>query len=321
MNIQRLIAVVGIITLLSLVAVFAVTRMTKQDTTTKLTVSASFYPLAHFTERIGGDLVEVKSITPPGTEPHDFEPTAKDIADLQTSSLLLFNGSGLDPWAERIAPELQQNGVMTLRMSDTVALREGDDHGDEEGHEEDADEQESSESATDPHFWLDPVVAQQQVTVIADALGQLDPEHDSVYQQNAASYIAQLQSLDADYRTGLATCATNEIITSHGAFGYLAARYNLTVHAIAGLSPDQEPSAQQLADLAELAREEHITHIFFETLTSPRLAQTLAQEIGAEVLVFNPLEGLTLDEIAQGNTYISVMKDNLTQLQIALECK
>lgn len=315
MNTKNIAIVIGLLVVLTAASLLVIGFRNKRSSE-RLSVVTSFYPLAHFAQQVGGDYVEVTNLTPPGVEPHDFEPTARDVATLQTAQLVLANGSGLDSWLDRMQPDLATQNISFIRMSDEIALRQAT----ETDAEQDADEHDSGESATDPHFWLDPLLAVQEVQRIANALVEIDPSHASAYKANALAYQQQLEKLDQSYKSGLVSCQTREIITSHAAFGYLAARYDITVHAIAGLSPDQEPSAQQLARLATLAKEHHIAAIFFETLASPRLAETLAAEIGAKTLIFNPIEGLTEDEQQQGKNYISIMEDNLQQLRIALQC-
>jgi len=264
-------------------------------------VVTSFYPLAQFAQAVGHELIDVKSITPSGVEPHDFEPTARDIQELQKAQLFIYNGAGLDEWAARAAgartsgrslsmvQELTQRGLLEKKNND-------------------------------PHVWLDPVLAQEQVLAIRDALIALDLSHATQYNSNTQEYIQRLRSLDQQFRTGLSQCPRKEIIVSHDAFGYLAKRYGITIHAIAGMSPDQEPSARTLAQLATLARLRKITTIFFEELVSPRLAQTLAREVGAHVDVLNPIEGLTEDQQQQGKNYLSIMEENLNHLRDALSC-
>jgi zinc transport system substrate-binding protein len=177
------------------------------------------------------------------------------------------------------------------------------------------------ETQTDPHFWLDPVLAQEEVQIIRDALIKVDPANAQYYDKNAEGYISQLQALDKKYQDGLASCALKDVVTSHAAFGYLAKRYNLNQIAISGLSPDQEPSSSQMVEIAREAKQKNVKVIFFETLVSPKLAETIAREIGAQTAVFNPLEGLTDQEIKEGKNYISVMEDNLNNLRTALQCK
>src|SRR5262249_49777522 len=153
------------------------------------------------------------------------------------------------------------------------------------------DENDASKQIQDPHFWLDPVLAQTVVNNIRDGLSKADPADKAYFAKNAADYNAKLVQLDHDFQTGLASCQTRTIVTSHAAFGYLGKRYNLDVHAIAGITPDEEPSAAKLAELSQLVRDQHIQYVFFESLVSPKLADTIAQETGAKTLVFDPIEG------------------------------
>ena len=272
----------------------------------KMVVVGTFYPLAHFASQVGGNLVTVANITPAGAEPHDYEPTPQDIARSYGAKVFIMNGGGVDTWAEKIAPDLKANGVTVVDMQDTILLSTAPS---------------GSETTLDPHIWLDPVLAEQEVGLIRDAFAKADPGNAVAYASNAASYIAQLQTLDEEYKAGLASCRIKDIVTSHAAFGYMAKRYGLTQIAIAGLSPDAEPSAEQMADIAQLAKKDNVKYIFFESLVSPKLAQTIATEVGAQTIAFNPLEGLTDAEIASGKTYLTVMRDNLSKLRIALQCK
>lgn len=273
-------------------------------------VVASFYPLAEFTRHVGGNLVNVATVVPAGSEPHEYEPTPQELAQVYKAAVFIYNGSGVDPWAERIAPELKQKGIRVINMSDTVPLLSAP-----------VVEGEEPESQFDPHFWLNPVLVQKQVEVIRDTLVAVDPAHASAYKAQSDVYREQLQKLDQDYRSGLASCTRRDIVTSHAAFGYLAKQYNLSVINITGISPEEEPSARALSEIAQLAREKNIQYIFFETLVSPKLAQTVASEIGAKTLVFNPLEGLTDEEQQAGKDYLSLMRDNLQNLRTALECR
>ncbi|MDP3997334.1 MAG: zinc ABC transporter substrate-binding protein [Candidatus Andersenbacteria bacterium] len=273
-------------------------------------VAASFYPWAEFARQVGGDLVRVTTVVPAGSEPHDYEPMPQEMAAVYDADIFIYNGSGIDPWAERVAPDLRQKGVRVINMSDTVSLLSAP-----------TVTGQPSEGQYDPHFWLDPVLVAKQIGVIRDALAAVDPAQAAVYGAQTDAYAAQLAALDREYRSGLQSCALREIVTSHAAFGYLARRYNLSVINIAGLSPEEEPSARTLSDIAQLARQKNIKYIFFETLVSPKLAQTVAAEIGAQTLVFNPLEGLTDAERQAGDSYISIMRDNLQNLRMALECQ
>lgn len=279
-----------------------------------ITVAATFYPLAYLAQQVGGDKVGVINATPNGVEPHDYEPSPRELAKVGDADVLLINGAGLDPWAEKASVDWRTNGRQVLVMSEvleTLPMPE-DDHVEDEGGEH---------GAYDPHFWLDPVRAQQMTGVIRDALVAKDPVNADVYRQNAAETMDRLSKLDEDYKNGLAACATREIVVAHDAYNYLAKRYDLELHAIAGLSPDAEPSARRLADLTELIKKHAIKTIFFETLVSPKLANTLARETGAQTAVLNPIEGLTPADAQSGKDYDILMRENLAQLRQALVCQ
>jgi len=297
MQIRKIITASALFLSLFLLDACAIPQSAGPSADGKISVVASFYPLAEFARHVGGDNVIITTIISAGTEPHDFEPTPQDIAKIRDARLFIYNGGTLDPWAGKIADELPV-GVTALNMARSLGL-----------------------DGADPHFWLDPVVAQKETEAIRNALIQIDPAQTESYRQNAAAYSTKLAALDKEYSTKLQSCAGREIFTSHAAFSYLAKRYNLTQSSIAGLSPDAEPSARQLAELADSAKAKNIKYIFFETLASPKLAQTLAEATGAKTLVLNPLEGLTADEVKSGRDYISVMQDNLANLTLALNCR
>jgi zinc transport system substrate-binding protein len=175
--------------------------------------------------------------------------------------------------------------------------------------------------STDPHVWLSPTLAKKQVSAILASFDEIDPSNSNYYTANANKLLGELDNLNHDYKNGLASCQEKDIITSHAAFGYLATDYGLTQVPIAGLSPDAEPSIKQLAAITDFARKNNVKYIFFESLVSPKLSQTIANEIGAKTLVLDPLEGLTPEALAQGQNYLTVMEQNLHNLRIALNCK
>ncbi len=263
----------------------------------RITVVASFYPLSYFVQEIGGDHIIVTNLTPAGAEPHDFEPTPRDLAAIERSHLLLLNGIGLEPWATSVITNLRNSPVVVLEAAAGL------------------------NTSTDPHVWLDPILAQAEVAKITQALVNIDPDHQVKYEQNSTALSARLSALDQAFRTGLASCRQKNIVTSHAAFGYLADRYGLKQITLTGLSPDEEPTPRDLAIVADFVRQNKIDYIFLETLVSPRLAETLAREVGAQTLVFNPLEGLTPAEQQSGQDYFSIQKQNLANLKIALDCK
>lgn len=263
----------------------------------KVHVATSFYPLYFFATKIGGDHADVASITPPGVEPHDYEPTTSDIAKIEKSDIVILNGGSLEPWGARIQDDLKDKNVV-VEVAGSKLVNEGD-----------------------PHVWLDPLLAKKEMETILTAFEKADPKNLLYYASNTKSLEQKLDALDLDFQQGLKTCQRRDFITSHAAFGYLATRYNLKQTAISGISPDEEPSPADMARIATFAKENNVKYIFFETLLSPRLSETIASEIGAQTLVLNPLEGLSKEEIAQGIDYLSIQRENLGNLKIALSCQ
>lgn len=309
--IAGLAAVSGLIILLLSVALKG-----KPDGGQKLTVAASFYPLAHFARKAGGENVKVIMITPTGALSHDFEPTPRDIRTVRKSGVFIYNGAGLDPWAERIAPTLKASGVLSIEMASHFKLMRAEK--DEHDHEEDGHIH--AKGASDPHIWLDPLMAAEQVSLIGESLAEADPANASLYRSRSSRYAGELKALDAEFTRGLSKCATRDMIVAHDAFSYLAKRYNLNIIPVTGVFSGEEPSPRRIAEVARMTREKSIKYIFFEPMASPRIAETIARETGAGVLELNPLEGLTKEQEAAGFDYISVMRANLANLRKALQC-
>lgn len=292
-----------------------------------ISVVATFYPLEELARLVGGERVTVRSIVPAGAEPHDYEPSQKDILAAYEADIFLLNGAGIDPWAEKIRPELERRGVKVIQMSELVSLLpamyedEEDQHEGEEINDAHSEEGESKESEFDPHYWLDPVWMEEEVRAITDALMARDSTNREGYIQRRDALLAELRNLDQEYQSGLIACRLDTVITSHNAFSYLSKRYGFTTVSISGISPEAEPSPRRLVELAQMIQVKGIRHIFFETLVSPKVSETLARETGAQTLVFNPLEGLTKAERAAGENYFTLMRQNLANLQTALQCQ
>lgn len=277
----------------------------------KVKVVATVYPVYEFTRQVGGDKVEVALLVPPGAEPHDWEPKAKDVALIKGAKLLLYHGAGLEPAAKLLSKEILGD-VPAVAVSKGVPLlteHDQDAHA-KTGH--------AHSHGGDPHVWLDPVLAQQEVDNIVQALANIDPANADYYRQNGVRFKGELSKLDEEYRQVLAKLPGRDIVTSHAAFGYLAKRYGLREIAIMGLAPDTEPTPDRMASIVRFCRENKVKYIFFETVVSPKLAETIARETGAGLLILNPLESLTEEELKQGKNYLSVMRDNLANLQKAL---
>lgn len=269
----------------------------------KLQTVVTFYPLEEFTKSIGRGEAEVINLTPPGSEPHEYEPTPKDIVKIKSADLLILNGAGFENWTQKIIPDLESQKTLVVDSSKNLPLIEN-----------------TAAGKRDPHFWLDPNLAKIQVENIKNVLIQKRPGQKVFFENSALDYQKKLSLLDQEISQGLTNCRTRKVIASHNAFSYFAKRYNLTVLPIAGISPEEEPTARRLAELTEILKNENIKYVFFETLATPKLAQTLAEEVGAEILVFNPLEGLITKEVAAGKNYFTLQRENLKNLQKALEC-
>lgn len=290
----------------------------------RISIVAAFYPIATAAEQVGGNLVDVSNLTTAGTEPHDLELNPDQVDELENADLVLYLGQGFQPAVAEIA-ERRDDGAVDLL--DTIPLEAGASEAleaqeaSEEGDGGEAEGEGHEESGLDPHFWLDPQLMADAVDEVEAALSAASPGDAATFQANAQVYKDQLVDLDDEFATGLGSCERNEIVTSHAAFYYLAQRYGLTQLPITGLSPEAEPDAARLADLADQIEADGITTIFYETLVSPDIAETLARETGAEAAVLNPIEGLTQDQLDNGDDYISVMQDNLTALEQALGCE
>ena len=285
-------------------------------------VVASFYPLYEFSRRIAGDRAEVISLIPSGVEPHDWEPSPQDVVRVQKAKLFVYNGAGLEPWVDKLLRDARARGVVVVRASERVALITGEGRGHEHGQEAQSGAAlKGATHAVNPHVWLDPVGAQAQVEAIRAGFAKIDPPNAAVYAANARAYRARLATLDAAFASGLKQCARRDIVTTHAAFSYVARRYGLTQIPISGLEPESEPSPADLAALVKQVKERKVRYVFFETLVSPKLAETLAREVGARTLVLNPIEGLTKEEQAGGKDYVSLMEENLRNLRTALDCK
>ncbi|QAY65784.1 metal ABC transporter substrate-binding protein [Paenibacillus protaetiae] len=285
----------------------------------KLNVAVTFYPMYEFTKQVAGEHANVTALIPPSVEPHDWEPSAKDMTIIQNADVFVYNGL-IEGWADSALSAAPNDKRIAVQASKGISLIEGTAE-EEEEHEEDHEEDHGShgeEQALDPHVWLSPVLAQQEVSAIEQALEQADPAHKADYKTNAAAYIAKLKQLDQDYRAGLQNVKKKSFVTQHAAFGYLAKEYGLTQIPIAGLSPDQEPSPENMAEIVKFAKQNDVKTIFFETLVDPKVARTVADEIGAKTDVLNPLEGLTDEDKTNHLDYISIMTNNLKALQKAL---
>lgn len=311
-NNKLIVVLLGIIVFVVLSYIFNIgifkhltnTQSATPNTNKKLQITASFYPLYFFAGEIGGNMVDVKNITPAGSEPHDYEPTTQDIARIEKSNILILNGN-VESWGNKIKENLSGTSVIIVVAGEglfTQQLTEG------------------GKTSPDPHVWLSPQLSKQEVNQITKGYIKIDPSNNSYYQANQKALDDRLDKLDGEYKQGLSNCKQKDIITSHAAFGYLTVAYGLNQVPISGLSADSEPSSQQLVKVINFAKSNNVKYIFFESLVSPKLSDMIANEVGAKTLVLDPLEGLTDDDIKQGKNYFTIMEDNLKNLKIALQC-
>lgn len=296
-----------IIAITASVLLFLENKNTSSDGTSKNTVSlkiSTSFPLyAELIKNIGGENITLVELGNTAVDVHDFEPTPKDVAHMYETRIFVYHGAGLDPWAEKLAPELAKQNIETIEMTKNLELFK-----------------EENTNKLNPHTWLDPTLLQKNALIIRDALIALDPAHTDAYTINTAAQLAELNNVDEQFQMGLKNCEKREIIIAHDSLHYLAKRYNIIAHPISGLDPESEPSAEQLAALADLAKEKKITYIFFESLVSPKLAETLASEVGAQTIVFESIEGFTPEQKNAGIGYAQLMQKNLQNLQTALIC-
>ncbi|NNG21167.1 zinc ABC transporter substrate-binding protein [Naumannella sp. ID2617S] len=278
----------------------------------QLKVVVAFYPLQFVAERVAGPSAKVTSLTQPGSEPHDLELTPRQVASLSDADVVIYQ-KGFQPAVDQaIAQARPKHALDVTSVVTLLTTGEQEDDHDEPGHQHD-------QANHDPHLWLDPTNLIRIADAVGTELGGVRPEQAAAFDQNAKSLERELTELDQSFRDGLAHCTRKQFVTSHAAFGYLAARYGLTQIGLRGLSPDQEPSPARIAQVQQQARELGVTTIFYETLVSPEVARAVAGDLGLRTDVLDPLEGLT--DSSRGSNYIEVMKSNLNSLKAANECR
>lgn len=274
----------------------------------KLTIVTTFYPVYDFTKNIVGDTADVKLLIPAGTEPHDYEPSAKSIAEIQDADAFIYHNENMETWVEETAKGWQEDQPIVIKATEGMTLMAG-----EEDHEH--DESHDHSHAYDPHTWLAPSLAKEEVEGIFNQLSEKFPDKKETFEENTTAYLEKLTELDEEYATSFREAKQKSFVTQHAAFGYLAKEYGLQQVAISGLSSEEEPSPSRLAELKDYVAENEIHYIYFEENASDKIAKTLAEEANVELEVLNPLESLTSEQIKAGEDYISVMKDNLKALE------
>jgi len=331
------------------------TQTDADATAAVLTAAVSFYPVEEIVSRVGGDRVTIVRLVEPGVNAHEATLTAKTVQRLGESSTVFYLSGGFQPAVEKVVDALpssvravdlfESEGIDHISLEGMKEKKDedghdhegededGHDHEDEDGHDhegedkdghdhegEDKDGHDHAHGSDDPHVWLDPANMAAMTRVVATVLTELDPGGSGVYASNASTYIAELDALGGEIDAGLATCATRTLVTAHDAFGYLARRASLKTMSVAGLNPEDEPSARQLKRIAEAAKVASVRTVFFEVGLPEDLARTVADSIGAGVDTLDALEGVTRETLSAGGTYSTIMRGNLSRISKALGC-
>lgn len=282
---------------------------TMSDKNNKIVIVTTLFPLYDSAQNIGGDKVEVSLLLPPGVEPHSFDPKPSDIAKINKADIFIFTGKFMEPWAQDIINGLS-NKIVIVDSSTGAKMIPAVFH--------DKDE---PQGAMDPHIWLDFDNDKIIVDNITNALCKKDSKNANYYKQNADKYKNSLTKLDSEYKTVLTNCKSRTIVYGgHYAFGYLANRYGLKYLAAQGISPDAEPTAQDLIRLIEHIKNDNISYIFYEELTSPKIAETLAEETQAKMLLLNAGHNITRKDFENKVSFFSIMESNLKNLKTGLGC-
>ncbi|MGI8317038.1 metal ABC transporter solute-binding protein, Zn/Mn family [Halobacillus mangrovi] len=300
----------------------------------ELKIYTTVYPLQFFAKQIAGDQATVESILPPGSDPHTYEPTSKEMVEFAEADAFIYNGAGLESYAKQISESIQSENVKILEASKGINLEEHvhnhegekgtheDEHAHEgkEGiHEEEESNHEDERSGhnhgdQDPHVWLDPIRSIQLAENVKDILIELNPEQEKTYNENFKELKSNLESLDQEFHDQLEKAPKNKIIVSHAAYGYWEQAYGIEQIAVSGLSPTNEPSQKELETIIETAKQHNLNHVFFEQNVTPKVADVVRKEIGAEALRLHNLSVLTKDDIKNEEDYFTLMQHNLEVL-------
>ena len=284
-------------------ALFGAIACERQASSDKLTVVTTIFPLADFVKNVAGDKVDVLTLLRPGDSPHTYEPTSRDMKAVAQAKLLVVSGAGLDFWVEKVKSAASDNLVVvdtSAVLAEEGLLLSGDEH---------------DAGGTNPHFWLDPVLAQKQVEAIASALIAADPDNKDFYLENAADYTAELQSLDEEVKSITQSFSSREFITFHPAWTYFAKRYGLVEAAVIEEAPGKEPSPEYIMHVIDVAKAIKVKAIFAEPQFSTKAADSIARDSGAKVLLLDPIGG---PKLAGKDSYISLMRYNVGQMGEAM---
>lgn len=327
-----LIYILGLILILS-----GCTGEKTEESSSKTMVYTTVYPLQYFTEQIGGEAIEVKTIYPPGSDEHTFEPSQKDMMKLADSDLFIFIGLGLEGFVEKAKETLKNENVKMVAAGENIEFVHSDvnhdpvhedEHADEAEHEDEHADEHGAESSEedhdhnhgdiDPHVWLDPLYSKELAESIKDALVEQMPEKKEHFEKNYSELAQDLDNLHNDFEQTVQNAVHKEFIVSHAAYGYWEERYGLDQISVSGLNSSSEPTQKELQKIIAEAKEHDLKYVFFEQNVSSKLTEILQKEIGAEPLMLHNLSVLTEENITENQTYFTLMEDNLASLKKAL---
>ena len=294
-------------------------------------IYASFYPIYNLTKQIAGDKFDVKAFNSLTTESHDFEPSAKEIAELSESQLIFMNGAGMEDWKDDVNETIDISMVDTSESLNLIKAdhdhedAEDHDHEDAEDHDHDHDhDHEEGEhhhhhhGEFDPHTWLSPVNAKAQAKVIADKLSEIDPANKDYYQKNYEKIAKEFDEIINEYKEKFAKVESNKFIVPHEAFGYVARDFNLEQIPLASLTSTADPDAKVMKEVTDLAKADKIRTVFYEKGGSDKAAKTIAGEIGADTAALSTMEFASQDEIDKEVTIQEIIKENLENIYKSL---
>lgn len=323
---KKLFFIMSLLTIMLLSACGAKSTENSETGTEKLSIYTTVYPLQYFTERIGGDYVDVKSIYPAGADEHTFDPTQKDMMGLADSDLFFYIGLGLEGFVENAEKTMKNEHVKMVATAEAIPDEMLDEGHSDEGHDEDAEHDEHGHEGhdhrgIDPHVWISPLLSVELATSIKDALIASKPEMKDEFEKNFEQLKVELVELDSKFKEMASTVPSKTFFVSHASFGYLADSYGMEQVAIAGLNSQSEPSQKQLAQIVKEAKNHNIHYVLFEQNVSSKLTNVVRKEIGAESLMLHNLGVLTVDDVKNNEDYFSLMEQNIETLKKALSGK
>lgn len=301
--------------LLVVLLVLAGCQANQGTSTDTLKVVTSFYPLYDFATKVGGEHVEVTNIIPAGTEAHDFEPTAQDIVNLESADVFIYHGAGFESWTEKVLGSLSTTTLKVVEASHDLTLLPATEEHDHEEEEEEADHEEDHDHGIyDPHTWLDPVLAKQEMKAIYDALVEVDPDNEATYTENYEKYAQEFDVLNEEFETALHDADHHTLVVDHLAYSYLANRYHLEQLSVTGGIINSEPTAQQIETTIAFIKENNVKAIYIEAFSNANVLQVISAETGATILSLNTLESLSQSDLDEGRDYFSIMRENLENI-------